>query len=304
MTGRTVCRGVLGRGKYLPTPEGQATGVNQSIDRFMSLSTAVSRRKGLTPIRSLSRCDRSGSEDAHTPQSQWDNSPGVIIRFAGEMCNIDDVPTFNLRIVHEQTPAGAFPSLPASPTAASSSFVLSRLTGKPGQLILKLPALKSERRTRKPKRSVRQSSRRKPGSVRPDITADHVSADEDVALGSPNGSRADESDLSGTEDDIAQYSQRTERRTGRASSRRHAALGGSNGSPRILPTASTVKRLCSSCGTRKTPYWREGWEPDVVLCNACGIRYHKYKRFCGKCVSTARKDENGRLHCPKCHKRL
>ena len=66
----------------------------------------------------------------------------------------------------------------------------------------------------------------------------------------------------------------------------------------------SVKKICSSCGTKKTPYWREGWEPSITLCNACGIRYHKYKKFCTSCIAIARKDEKGRLHCPGCLLRL
>jgi len=32
------------------------------------------------------------------------------------------------------------------------------------------------------------------------------------------------------------------------------------------------KKRCFSCGTNKTPYWRDGWD-GVALCNACGIRF-------------------------------
>lgn len=67
---------------------------------------------------------------------------------------------------------------------------------------------------------------------------------------------------------------------------------------------SNTKKVCSSCNTKKTPYWREGWEPTIVLCNACGIRYQKYKKYCMRCVSIARKDDKGRLHCPECLQRL
>jgi hypothetical protein len=64
------------------------------------------------------------------------------------------------------------------------------------------------------------------------------------------------------------------------------------------------RRICSSCRTSKTPYWREGWEFGILLCNACGIRYQKYRRYCGECCTIARKDETGKLHCPNCHIRL
>ena len=67
---------------------------------------------------------------------------------------------------------------------------------------------------------------------------------------------------------------------------------------------SGKKKRCASCKAHKTPYWRDGWEKGVLLCNACGIRYQKYKRYCLKCNSIARKDEKGRLHCPDCNDKL
>lgn len=60
------------------------------------------------------------------------------------------------------------------------------------------------------------------------------------------------------------------------------------------------RRRCVSCGAGKTPYWRDGWAPGVILCNACGIRYHKYRRYCEACRCIVKKDEQGRLQCPKC----
>lgn len=64
------------------------------------------------------------------------------------------------------------------------------------------------------------------------------------------------------------------------------------------------RKRCESCGTRKTPYWRDGWELGVTLCNACGIRFHKYRKLCENCRCVAKKDEVGRLHCPKCLDKL
>ena len=64
------------------------------------------------------------------------------------------------------------------------------------------------------------------------------------------------------------------------------------------------RKRCDSCGTRKTPYWRDGWELGVTLCNACGIRFHKYRKLCENCRCVAKKDEVGRLHCPKCFDKL
>ena len=64
------------------------------------------------------------------------------------------------------------------------------------------------------------------------------------------------------------------------------------------------RRRCESCGTRKTPYWRDGWESGILLCNACGIRFHKYRTLCVNCRCVAKKDERGQLHCPKCFDKL
>jgi hypothetical protein len=64
------------------------------------------------------------------------------------------------------------------------------------------------------------------------------------------------------------------------------------------------KKICISCKTKKTPYWREGWNKGVSLCNACGIRYQKYKKYCSTCFSIVRKDEKGKLHCPECQAML
>ena len=74
--------------------------------------------------------------------------------------------------------------------------------------------------------------------------------------------------------------------------------------PSIQGNTTGKRRRCESCGTRKTPYWRDGWEPGVLLCNACGIRFHKYRKLCGTCRCIAKKDERGHLHCPKCFDKL
>lgn len=96
----------------------------------------------------------------------------------------------------------------------------------------------------------------------------------------------------------------------------HDSCDARNGSEQESPSASPRakhyskkvadcrKKKCASCKVKKTPYWREGWDKSVLLCNACGIRYQKYKKFCLKCRCIARKDEKGRLHCPECQDKL
>ena len=71
-----------------------------------------------------------------------------------------------------------------------------------------------------------------------------------------------------------------------------------------IKSLSGKRKRCESCGTRKTPYWRDGWGLGIVLCNACGIRFHKYRKVCQKCSCIAKKDEKGHLHCPKCFDKL
>lgn len=60
-------------------------------------------------------------------------------------------------------------------------------------------------------------------------------------------------------------------------------------------------RLCISCGATKTPYWREAWSNSVLLCNACGLRYSKFKRRCLDCSYVPRKEDKGSRVCTKCN---
>ncbi|XP_054717253.1 GATA-type zinc finger protein 1-like [Uloborus diversus] len=51
-----------------------------------------------------------------------------------------------------------------------------------------------------------------------------------------------------------------------------------------------VEKHCASCSVKKTPLWRDA-EDGTPLCNACGIRYKKYKLRCGTCWHIPKKDE-------------
>lgn len=59
-------------------------------------------------------------------------------------------------------------------------------------------------------------------------------------------------------------------------------------------------RFCLSCGTSKTPYWRESWTPNNFLCNACGLRFSKFKKKCSKCLYIPRKEDKTGQRCPMC----
>uniref|UniRef100_A0A3Q2DS59 Zinc finger GATA like protein 1 n=1 Tax=Cyprinodon variegatus TaxID=28743 RepID=A0A3Q2DS59_CYPVA len=58
-------------------------------------------------------------------------------------------------------------------------------------------------------------------------------------------------------------------------------------------------KICASCCTRKTPMWRDA-EDGTPLCNACGIRYKKYRVRCVKCWLIPRKEGNSSLLCMRC----
>lgn len=65
-------------------------------------------------------------------------------------------------------------------------------------------------------------------------------------------------------------------------------------------SASIGERCCASCGATKTPYWRDAWGENISLCNACGLRYAKFKKRCSSCHYVPRKeDKNGRA-CSQC----
>ncbi|XP_051985549.1 GATA-type zinc finger protein 1 [Xyrauchen texanus] len=58
-------------------------------------------------------------------------------------------------------------------------------------------------------------------------------------------------------------------------------------------------KICASCCTRKTPLWRDA-EDGTPLCNACGIRYKKYRVRCRQCWNIPKKDANTNSKCLKC----
>ena len=68
----------------------------------------------------------------------------------------------------------------------------------------------------------------------------------------------------------------------------------------IRKQTSCGERCCASCGATKTPYWRDAWGENISLCNACGLRYAKFKKRCSSCHYVPRKeDKNGRC-CSQC----
>ncbi len=68
-------------------------------------------------------------------------------------------------------------------------------------------------------------------------------------------------------------------------------------------TSSTNKKTCYSCHTTKTPLWRDS-EDGIPYCNACGIRYRKYRIRCSKCYYIPHKDELVTCICSICGMQL
>ncbi|XP_030206541.1 GATA-type zinc finger protein 1 isoform X1 [Gadus morhua] len=66
-----------------------------------------------------------------------------------------------------------------------------------------------------------------------------------------------------------------------------------------LSTSSSKSKECASCCTKKTPMWRDA-EDGTPLCNACGIRYKKYRVRCVNCWHIPRKEGNTHSRCLKC----
>ncbi|XP_040842127.1 GATA-type zinc finger protein 1 [Ochotona curzoniae] len=76
--------------------------------------------------------------------------------------------------------------------------------------------------------------------------------------------------------------------------------------PAVAPEVSTPgpsealgPRRCASCGTQRTPLWRDA-EDGTPLCNACGIRYKKYGMRCSSCWLVPRKTVQVRRLCGRC----
>ena len=58
-------------------------------------------------------------------------------------------------------------------------------------------------------------------------------------------------------------------------------------------------KICASCKTKKTPLWRDA-EDGTPYCNACGIRFKKYRVCCPVCSYIPRKDEKFGNTCCQC----
>ena len=71
-------------------------------------------------------------------------------------------------------------------------------------------------------------------------------------------------------------------------------------SRRISANSSHELCRCSSCNQSVTPYWRDGWADDIMLCNACGLRFQKFAQRCMYCKYIPRKEDGVEDTCPQC----
>jgi len=67
---------------------------------------------------------------------------------------------------------------------------------------------------------------------------------------------------------------------------------------------SHLRPYCENCGTFDTPQWRKGWQSDVLgravlLCNACGLKYHK-NQYCPYCHYVYGKEQEKQVNCSDC----
>jgi len=81
----------------------------------------------------------------------------------------------------------------------------------------------------------------------------------------------------------------------------HQHNGHTHGPSSSSTTGGGVRRTktCACCGTSNTPLWRDV-QPDLPLCNACGIRYKKYNKICSSCHYVPCKSERDNKACSRC----
>jgi hypothetical protein len=66
---------------------------------------------------------------------------------------------------------------------------------------------------------------------------------------------------------------------------------------RAVGASSSFARRCGTCNTSKGGNWRDHYVPGVRLCNACGVRWHKYHTVCTACLTVPYKED---IHVQKC----
>ncbi|XP_019645402.1 PREDICTED: nitrogen catabolic enzyme regulatory protein-like isoform X1 [Branchiostoma belcheri] len=95
-----------------------------------------------------------------------------------------------------------------------------------------------------------------------------------------------------SESDAASYRRRSGSLTETTSGSEHEE-------PHPVPQHAHGAKQCASCDTKKTPLWRDA-EDGTPLCNACGIRYKKYRVRCTRCWHVPKKDGKSYPNCGRC----
>ncbi|XP_061469739.1 GATA-type zinc finger protein 1 isoform X2 [Rhineura floridana] len=98
------------------------------------------------------------------------------------------------------------------------------------------------------------------------------------------------------------YSSGKLRKRSRTPLAREECKAGSSEEEEGCPSIHRNKR-CASCKTRKTPLWRDA-EDGTPLCNACGIRYKKYRIRCFRCWNIPKHGGKPYPHCSTCGGKL
>ena len=71
----------------------------------------------------------------------------------------------------------------------------------------------------------------------------------------------------------------------------------------ILSKPKYKQKRCISCRKRQTPRWHfiHTKNENLLFCNACAMRFKKYKSVCSNCYHAYKKDELNDPSCPRCH---
>ncbi|KJE92966.1 hypothetical protein CAOG_03836 [Capsaspora owczarzaki ATCC 30864] len=122
-----------------------------------------------------------------------------------------------------------------------------------------------------------------------------------MAAGGDSEGEEDEDEEEDDENDYFSMPASAPARKRQRSSNSVSSVNSQSSTHRRIRTANPNKE-CASCGTRKTPMWRDDAD-GVPLCNACGIRYKKNKSKCSACNYIPRKDDSTEI-CKRCHGKI
>ncbi|KAK7144131.1 hypothetical protein R3I94_010532 [Phoxinus phoxinus] len=214
------------------------------------------------------------------------SDPGEsVVRFTGSDCPLD----FTSSLVSDRDAESAWLALNASEHA--SSFDLNNNLQSPSKEILGPPEVLTASRD-----AHRRTQRKQPRPARsPDP--------QDPGVQGVTFSMCPELDLDTDQSRLiitSNYSEEIRRlRRSRSSRCRSLQTCQRSSSEEESDSCQSRSKMCASCCTRKTPLWRDA-EDGTPLCNACGIRYKKYRVRCQQCWNIPKKEANSNSQCQKC----